>query len=157
MSDLVVAALKIGFLLLLWLFILFAANVIRTDMFGRSVAPAAEIEPLTDVPASPKVRKPRHGDPTKLVLSEGSGAGTEVPLMGLISLGRGPEETLRLDDDFASTRHARLRQDESGTWLIEDLQSTNGTFLNGERVGAPTPVRRGDDIRIGRTHLRLES
>ena len=61
-----------------------------------------------------------------------------------------------LDDDYASAQHAQLFADESGTWMIEDLHSTNGTYVNEARIQAPTVVGAADVVRIGRTFIRLE-
>ena len=71
-----------------------------------------------------------------------------------ILLGRAQEATLVLEDDYASGRHARLSL-QQGTWMVEDLGSTNGTFLGRNRVQAPTPVSPGSPVRIGRTVLEL--
>lgn len=153
MNDLIVATIRISFLALLWLFILFVANVIRTDMFGRRV-PTTALPKMTE-PKRPSKRNQRN-QPTKLVVSQGRQTGLEVPVDVVINLGRAPDSTINLDDDYASTRHAQLVQVDAETWNVNDLQSTNGTFVNGVRVVTPTPIKIGDVVRIGRTQLRLE-
>jgi pSer/pThr/pTyr-binding forkhead associated (FHA) protein len=71
-------------------------------------------------------------------------------------VGRDPGSGITLDgDDFASSRHASIEPRADGVW-VEDLGSTNGTFVNGERIDARTLVRAGDAVRIGQTELRLE-
>lgn len=157
MSELLVAALKIAFLALLWLFILFAANVVRADMFGRSVAATSpELGAISEPAPRPRKRKKtRRNAPTKLVVSEGRQAGLEIPLLGVVGLGRAADSALNIDDDYASTRHAQLTQDDDGTWWVEDLGSTNGTSLNTKPLTAPAKVNAGDTIRIGRTVMTV--
>ncbi len=151
MSSVLVTALRVAFLALLWLFILLAANVVRTDMFGRTVAAGSpELAPAKPAP------KQRRRAPTRLVVTEGAAEGTEVALVDGLIIGRARDATLPIDDDYSSTHHARLIETASGGWQIEDLTSTNGTYVNEVRVIAPTTVTLKDDIRIGRTHLRLE-
>jgi pSer/pThr/pTyr-binding forkhead associated (FHA) protein len=72
-----------------------------------------------------------------------------------VLIGRAPECTLVLDDDFASARHARLVPQGGGEWVVEDLGSTNGTFLGSARVEGPTRVEAGAPVRVGRTVLEL--
>lgn len=154
MSEIVVTALRVGFLALMWVFILFAANVVRTDMFGRSVS-AASTELRTPTAPAP-VRRSRRGDPTRLRVTEGRNTGAEVPLIGDVTIGRAHDATLTIDDDYASTHHATISQNASGRWQVDDHTSTNGTYVNDVRITQPTPITPKDDVRIGRTHLRLE-
>ncbi|GAA3864108.1 FHA domain-containing protein FhaB/FipA [Tessaracoccus defluvii] len=152
MSDLIVAAIKIAFLALLWLFILFVANVIRTDLYGRRV-PASS---LATVPADRGRGKNRSKLPTRFAITAGPQQGVSVPVEPTINLGRAADSTLLLDDDYASARHAQLIQHDATTWVITDLQSTNGTYVNGKPISEPTKVTVGDVVRIGRTLMRLE-
>lgn len=155
MSELIVGALKIAFLAMMWAFILFAANIIRTDMFGRQVA-AAPAEAALAHPGRPRKRRASRHAPTSLRVVEGRQAGLSIPLAGVVGLGRAADSALNIDDDYASTRHAQLTRDADGDWWIEDLNSTNGTSVNTVRVTAPTRVQTGDTIRIGRTVMKLE-
>lgn len=152
MSDLVIAAIKIVFLGLLWLFILFVANVVRTDMFGRRV-PASS---LSAIPADRGRGKGRSKLPTRFAITSGPQQGVAVPVEPTINLGRAADSTLLLDDDYASSRHAQLVQKDATTWVISDLQSTNGTYVNGKLVTEPVKVTVGDVVRIGKTLMRLE-
>jgi pSer/pThr/pTyr-binding forkhead associated (FHA) protein len=159
MSELVVLGLKLGFLALLWLFILFTGNVIRTDLFGRKVS-AAELAQGAQ-PGAPTVkpvkmsRRVRRQLPTTLTVTHGLQAGTQVPLGDVVLIGRGTDCQLILDDDYVSTRHARISRTPTG-YQVEDLGSTNGTFVNNQRVSAPTPFGAGDTLRIGRTLMSVE-
>ena len=83
--------------------------------------------------------------------------GTSLPLRDAgVLIGRNPECALVLDDEFASGRHARILRAEDG-WYVEDLGSTNGTFVGQYRVGDPVPVEVGTSIRIGRTVIELRN
>jgi pSer/pThr/pTyr-binding forkhead associated (FHA) protein len=93
--------------------------------------------------------------PHTLVVTEGGLKGTSLALgQAAILIGRAPECTLVLEDDYASNRHARFFLD-AGTWLVEDLGSTNGTYLGRSKVESPTPVDIGTPVRVGRTVLEL--
>ncbi|WP_344368512.1 FHA domain-containing protein FhaB/FipA, partial [Streptomyces indiaensis] len=94
--------------------------------------------------------------PTKLVVTEGTLTGTTVALQGqTITLGRAHDSTIVLDDDYASSRHARIYPDRDGQWIVEDLGSTNGTYLDRSRLTTPTPIALGAPIRIGKTVIEL--
>jgi hypothetical protein len=94
-------------------------------------------------------------DPVNLVVTEGQMAGTSLPLgrQGVL-IGRGPECTLVLDDEFASSRHARIFPRAEG-WFVEDQGSRNGTTVNGVKITGAVPVESGAVVRIGRTTLEL--
>ena len=162
MSELTLTVMRLGFLAVLWLFVIVAVQVIRSDLFGTKVtqrsgrrAEGAQRapQPRQQPPAQPRQRR---GAPTKLVVAQGSLAGTTVALQGqTITLGRAHDSTIVLDDDFASSRHARIYPDRDGQWIVEDLGSTNGTYLDRTRLTTPTPVPLGAPIRIGRTVIEL--
>ena len=150
-SALVVALVKYGLLAMLWVFVLFAVRAVREDIWGR---PAPAGAPAATAAPEPKAKR-RRGVPRKLVVTEGALAGTTVSLGDSpVTLGRGHDCTLVLDDDYASTHHARLVPEE-GRWVVEDLGSTNGTYLGAAKVVRPTPVPLGQPIRIGKTVLEL--
>ena len=162
MSELVVLGLKLGFLALLWLFILFTASVIRTDLFGRKVT-AAELAPAQGVPGGapgaarpPKLsRRALRQLPKTLTVTHGAQAGVQLPLGEGVLIGRSSDCQLLLDDDYVSTRHARISRAGAG-YQVEDLGSTNGTYVNNERVTVPTAFGIGDTLRIGRTLMSVE-
>jgi len=149
MPELVVVLLRFGFLALLWVFVLSAVRVIRTDLFGT--APRAGRIPAAAAPPN----RQRRSQARTLVVTQGSLAGTTVTLTGApVTIGRADTSTLVLTDDYASSHHARLTPGD-GAWLLEDMGSTNGTYLDRERVSAQVPVPLGTPIRIGKTVMEL--
>jgi hypothetical protein len=155
-SALVVAAVKYGLLALLWLFVVMAFRIVRNDLAGSKVVrtPAATPAVAAAPRAAPAGRR-RRSQASKLVVTEGALAGTTIRLgEGPVTLGRADDSTLVLTDDYASSRHARLVPGE-GAWMVEDLGSTNGTYLGTAKVVRPTPVPVGSPIRIGKTVLEL--
>ncbi|GHF26336.1 MULTISPECIES: FHA domain-containing protein FhaB/FipA [Streptomyces] len=174
MSELTLTVMRLGFLAVLWLFVIVAVQVIRSDLFGTRVtqrgsrrgdtgrqqraaqqAAAPQQQPRQQS-GGRRAERGRRGAPTKLVVSEGSLTGTTVALQGqTISLGRAHDSTIVLDDDYASSRHARIYPDRDGQWIVEDLGSTNGTYLDRTRLTTPTPIPLGAPIRIGKTVIEL--
>lgn len=156
MSDLLVLGLRLLFLALLWLFVLFAVNVIRTDLFGRRV-PASDVVAWDAAPPVPLTRpRGRAGRrlPSQLKITSGPRAGLTVPLGEGILIGRTPD-ALDLNDQFMSTTHATITLTPTG-YVVEDLGSTNGTLLNESRIVGPTPLTRTDTLRIGRTTMTVD-
>lgn len=161
MTDLTLTLIKIGFLAVLWLFVLSAVSVIRSDIFGAKAPsqkpakqPRAAAAPK---PAKSKTRKQRtpRGAPTKLQVVDGPNAGQSVPLGGgPVLLGRGTDAAIRLDDDYVSTRHARFATNGE-EWFVEDLGSTNGTYLGSQRITSPTPIGLNTQVRLGKTIVEL--
>lgn len=153
-SALVVAAVKIGLLVLLWVFVIAAFRVVRSDLAGSNVARARPAAARAAAAAPPTGRR---SAARKLVVTEGALAGTSIRLGATpVTLGRADDSTLVLTDDYASSRHARLVPGD-GVWVLEDLGSTNGTYLGGSKVSRPTPVPLGTQIRIGKTALELRT
>lgn len=165
MSELTLTVMRLGFLAVLWLFVIVAVQVIRSDLFGTRVtqrgsrrggAGAGTAPQQAGRQAAPPQQRQRRGAPTKLVVSEGTLTGTTVALAGqTITLGRAHDSTIVLDDDYASSRHARIYPDRDGQWIVEDLGSTNGTYLDRTRLTTPTPIPPGAPIRIGKTVIEL--
>jgi pSer/pThr/pTyr-binding forkhead associated (FHA) protein len=158
MSEIALTVIKVLFLALLWLFILSAVSVIRSDLFGRTVpAPdQPEAQELESPPPPPKRTKRPRGEPRVLVVTQGIQTGQSAALAdGVIMIGRGADCQIILDDDYVSTRHARVVSGENGVY-VEDMGSTNGSYVNGQRITAPTTITMSDTVRIGKTILRLE-
>jgi hypothetical protein len=128
----------------------------RTPAPAASGAPAPAPEPAGG--SGWRGRGRSKGAPTTLVVTEGPLTGTSLPLRGGgILIGRNPECALVLDDDYASGRHCRIYPDPSGRdgWVVEDLGSTNGTFIGRDRLNGTRPVEVGTSLRIGKTVLEL--
>jgi hypothetical protein len=165
-SALTLLLLRLGLLLVLWAFIFAVVYALRTDLFGQRVrrlpaqaaaAPfvssavvppsaAPRTEPIASTPSTPASR---------LVITSGPKAGLELSLGDEpLTIGRSSESGLVIRDDYTSTHHARLMLWD-GTWVVQDLDSTNGTFLDGTRVTLPTPIPLNTPIRIGTTSFEL--
>jgi pSer/pThr/pTyr-binding forkhead associated (FHA) protein len=165
MSELTLTIIRLGLLVLLWIFIFSVVGVLRGDIYGtrvvsrtpRKPAPARKPAERPDTPAPQKrpKRQPHSTVPQSLVVTQGVLTGTSLPLReaGTI-IGRNPECALILDDDFASGRHARIFH-RDGAWFVEDLGSTNGTFVGTERLTGPVRVEAGSTLRIGKTVIEL--
>jgi pSer/pThr/pTyr-binding forkhead associated (FHA) protein len=99
--------------------------------------------------------RPARGALSQLIVTEGTLAGTRIALTGKpILIGRANDSTLVLTDDYASTRHARISA-TNDVWYLEDLGSTNGTYVGQTKVSGPIPLEAGVVIRIGKTALEL--
>lgn len=160
MSELLVAVLRIAYLALLWVFILFIGSTVRTDIFGHRVATRTAATPQAGESAPKRRRRTRSRSgpqPGQLRILSGSRAGQVIPLADRILIGRGGDSNLPIDDDYASTHHAEFAQGIDGAWFVEDLRSTNGTYVNGERIEELTQLAIGDEVRIGRTTMAVEA
>jgi pSer/pThr/pTyr-binding forkhead associated (FHA) protein len=155
-APIVVQILRFGFLALLWIFIFATLRVVRADLAGAGAARSTL--PTTRPAASSRPRSKRRGKAlNQLVVTEGGLAGTRIALGDQpIMIGRANDSTLVLTDDYASTRHARLVS-RDGDWYVEDLGSTNGTYLDRTKVTSPSLIPPGVPIRIGKTVLELRS
>ncbi len=158
MNDLTLTLIRVAFLAVLWLFVIAAIGVVRTDLSGNSGGRSRATRRQATAPRPAKPAKPqraRRGQPRVLVVTAGSLKGTTINLSEQqITLGRANDATLVLNDDYASSRHARIFP-QDGQWIVEDLGSTNGTYLDRQKVTRPTPVPAGVPIRIGKTVLEL--
>ncbi|MDA3644550.1 FHA domain-containing protein [Saccharopolyspora indica] len=153
MPELVMQLTRAGFLALLWLFVLAALRVVRSDLYSASGMRL----PLPGAGRAPAKARGRSKAPRQMVVTHGALAGTRISLDGRpILIGRADDSTLVLDDDYASTRHARLSL-RGSDWYVEDLGSTNGTYLDRAKVTGPTKVPLGVPIRIGKTVIELRS
>jgi pSer/pThr/pTyr-binding forkhead associated (FHA) protein len=150
--ELVLQLTRAGFLALLWIFVLFSLRVVRSDLYG-----AAGLRALVPGGGRATGRGGRARTARQLLVTQGALTGTRISLDSRpILIGRADDSTLVLDDDYASTRHARiaLRGDD---WYVEDLGSTNGTYLDRAKVTGPTRVPLGVPVRIGKTVIELRS
>jgi pSer/pThr/pTyr-binding forkhead associated (FHA) protein len=161
MNQLSLTIIRVAFLAVLWLFVIAAIGVVRTDLLGGSLTTprrgrarqARQAQP--QAPRQTKPPRAGRGSPRILVVTAGALKGTSLDLaQQQITLGRANDATLVLNDDYASSRHARIYP-QDGQWVVEDLGSTNGTYLDRQKVTRPTPVPLGVPIRIGKTVLEL--
>jgi hypothetical protein len=166
-TEFALTLLRLAFLGALWLFIIITVIALRRDLMqprearpdqGRAAArPAKAAKPpkAPKPPKQPKASKHAKAGPS-LVVVEGPLAQTVIPLgTAQVTLGRAPDSTLVIDDDYASSRHARLYPSDGG-WIVEDLGSTNGTWIDRTRITSPTVLPPGVPLRIGRTTLQLQ-
>ena len=157
MSELTFFLIRIAYLAILWIFVLAAISVIRSDMFGARVPEAQRTARAPGAPKPPKQKAPpkRKGSPTHVAVTQGSNAGATAGLdRAPILIGRGNDAAIRLDDDYVSTRHARIAA-SGDQWFVEDLGSTNGTYIGSVRITQPTTITLGTQVRIGKTILEL--
>ena len=161
MSDLALTLIRLGFLALLWIGIFAIVGVLSRDLRAprearpAGSAPAEGASPRIAQPRASKPAKPRRGAPRTLVVTEGALAGTVVPLGAApVTLGRASDSTLVLDDDYASNHHARLYQHDD-KWIVEDLGSTNGTWIERTRIIAPTVLPNNVPLKVGRSTMEL--
>jgi hypothetical protein len=154
MTELTLTLIKLAFLAVLWLFVIAAVGVIRADLFGSRSANRATRQPKP--PKPPRQPAPRRSEPSKLVVTQGDLTGTTIELTASthITIGRASDSTLVVTDDYASSRHARIFA-QDGQWIVEDLNSTNGTYLGRTKVTRPMQVPPGVPIRIGKTVIEL--
>jgi pSer/pThr/pTyr-binding forkhead associated (FHA) protein len=159
MSELTLVLIRFAYLAILWIFVLSAISVIRSDMFGARVAREGGGKERRAAKAAAKTRskpsKPRRGTPTAVAIVEGGNKGEVIPLdKAPLLIGRGNDAAIRLDDDYVSTRHARIGA-SGDQWYVEDLGSTNGTYVGNARISQPTAISLGTQIRIGKSILEL--
>ncbi|MFT4265588.1 MAG: FHA domain-containing protein [Nocardioides sp.] len=156
MSELTLFLIKIAFLAILWIFVLSTVSVLRSDLFGARVAgTAASGRKQAKQAKQPKARTPKRGVPTHVLVVQGANKGDRAELSEApILIGRGSDAAIRLDDDYVSTRHARIATN-GDTWFVEDLGSTNGTYIGTVRLTQPTTLTLGTQVRIGKTILEL--
>lgn len=179
MSQLTLLLLQGGFLVLLWFFVFGVVYSLRADLFGVKVRklpePAASPAPAAAAPvASPdavttQVRRPAPPAPSpvdalattstvsRIVITSGPKAGLELPLgTEPLTIGRSSESGLVIRDDYTSSHHARLVL-WGDQWMLQDLDSTNGTSHDGVRVAAPVQVKVGAPIKVGATTFELRT
>lgn len=160
MSELTLFILRLAFLAVLWMFVFIVVFALRSDLFGQKVrklpatttapprlAPAQQPMPLSPVKTAVMARR--------LVITDGAKAGLEIDLPDeVLTIGRSSDSGLVIRDDYTSTNHARLTKSPKG-WELEDLDSTNGTLLDGQRVTDPTLVPLNVPVTIGTTTFEL--
>ena len=156
MSELTLFLIRLAYLAILWIFVLSALSVIRSDMFGARMPEGARAAAAKRDQRPPKPAKARRGAPTHVLVVGGDNQGERADLaQAPILIGRGPDAAIRLDDDYVSTRHARIGS-SGDTWYVEDLGSTNGTYIGSQRLTQATAIQLGTQVRVGKTTLELK-
>lgn len=179
-SELILLILRLGFLLVLWLFVFFVVYALRSDLFGAPVrrmrgksknqfvptplpaagppaggAPAAPTQPVITPTGGALPSAGNTGPARRLVILNGVAEGTAIPLdEGLVTVGRSPDSTLVIVDEYTSTYHARLQR-VGETWSLTDLDSTNGTKVAGVRISSTVPLPTFTPVTIGTTTFEL--
>lgn len=158
MSTLTLLLIRFAYLAILWIFVLAAVSVIRSDMFGvrmPATGPGGKGKAAKQPKAARQQPTRRRGSPTHVLVVQGTNAGERAELDERpILIGRGNDAAIRLDDDYVSTRHARIAR-SGDQWFVEDLGSTNGTYVGSARISQPTTLTLGAQVRIGKTILEL--
>ena len=181
MSELTLLILRLLFLAVMWLFVFFVVYALRSDLFGQrtrrqgadvtspfagtavapSSIPPAQVSPATlpteavGVATAPTSKSKTTQVAKRLVITSGPKEGLEIELPSeQLAIGRSSESGLVIRDDYTSTHHARLMLWDDG-WVVQDLDSTNGTFLDGTRVTLPTPIPLNTPVTIGTTTFEL--
>jgi pSer/pThr/pTyr-binding forkhead associated (FHA) protein len=140
--------------LLLWLFIWSVLRILRNDIYAPTGAVMVRRGLALRGTLLPS-RGQRRNTPRQLVVTEGALAGTRIQLGSQpVLIGRADDSTLVLTDDYSSTRHARLSP-RGSEWYVEDLGSTNGTYLDRAKVTTAVRVPMGTPVRIGKTVIEL--
>jgi hypothetical protein len=156
--DPVAVALKFGFLAVLYLFLLWVARSALRDLRSTGVAAMPDYDEATGMhPAGAALADSNGGGEPRLRVNAGAGlkAGAVYDMSRGAVLGRAGDADICLEDQFSSSRHARLIP-HGDAIVLEDLGSTNGTYLNGEPVSGPQPLHDGDRIRIGDSEFTFE-
>lgn len=171
-GELTMLVIRLVFLAMMWIFIFSIIYALRSDLFGsrsqdyqkaiekqqsrqQTYAAAPQQAPVA-VGAGAPATASEPAEPTHLVITSGPRRGEKLSLsQAPLTIGRASDSDLVINDDYTSTRHARLLNWD-GRWMVQDLDSTNGTFVNGERVAQPTELRRGVSVRIGTTSFELQ-
>ena len=160
MSELALLLVRIGFVAVLWIFIFSLLSVIRADIYGRRVIRSVQ-QTAAPVPAGPAPElteaeaEIEAGGPSHLYVVTGVSAGSKIPLNKReLFIGRAPSCELIVTDEFASSQHAKVVH-IGGDWVIQDLDSTNGTYVDGVRIQTPEVLRMNIPVRVGKTTFEL--
>lgn len=176
MTELTLLLLRIGFLVVLWFFVFAVVYSLRADLFGVRARKMPDGEAAV-IPVSAGVSNPNDataavtrpkaqpqvsgGQPattqtvSKIVITSGPKSGLEITLGSEpLTIGRSRESGLVIRDDFTSSQHARLVL-WGDQWMVQDMDSTNGTWHDGEKVSSPAPIRVGAPVKVGATTFEL--
>ena len=156
MNELLLTAIRFGFLGLLWIFVFAVMSTLRRDLKGASASASSR---RADLASNRTTRRDRaqKAQPGGIEILDGPLAGATMAFSGAdIVIGRAPDCTIVLIDDYVSSKHTRLRRVDN-VWFVEDLGSTNGTWVNRARITNATPLSVGMVINVGRTPVKVTS
>lgn len=173
MSELTLLAFRIAFLVALWVFVFFVVYAVRSDLFGdkvkrlipRSSKSSAEKSvfltsahtPLTRSAPTTSTSPAVATGALSLLITAGPKQGESLGLTTQpVSIGRSSDSSIVIRDDYTSTHHARLEY-RAGAWVLNDLGSTNGTFLAGSKINGPTEVPVNTPFTIGSTTFEIRA
>ncbi len=157
MPEQLLTILKFCLIALLYLFFLRVLRVVWTEVREPASAGASVPRPAATAPPRPQKRRraQRVPDPTRLVMiAPPQNAGGHYTLAPEMTIGRAPGCTIVIEDGYVSSVHTRVFG-RDGSWLVEDLGSTNGTYLNQKKVTGPSVLRVGDHISVGNVELEV--
>ena len=145
-SELTVTLIRLGYLALLWIMVLACIIAVKSDLYGKTIGKNTT---QTDTNTQQTQTK-------TLIITEGSMRGMTIQLVpgNQVTIGRSPTCTIVINDTYASSKHAKIFND-GNKWIVEDLGSTNGTYLGNQKLKSPMIMRTGDTIRIGQTVMEL--
>jgi len=157
-SELGLTLARLAFLGLMWLFVLATVLVLRRDLKQPAEARPIALGRTPRAPKPPKLPRSKAAKVrgSKLIVTDGALSGTVIPLgTADVTIGRAPDSTVVVEDDYASSRHTRVFVVD-GVWMVEDLGSTNGTWIDRTRITSATALPVGVPLRVGRTTLQLQ-
>lgn len=155
MPTLVLDLLRYVFLAVLYIFVLRAVRAVYVELRPNTARQAPRQRRQAPTPSAPPSRKAAKKAPTKAAVVEGtSHKGKTFALKEELTIGRAGDCKLVLEDTYVSQKHARIYPRGDG-FVVEDLGSTNGTYLNRQRLTSPAELHRGDRVKIGKTVLEM--
>jgi pSer/pThr/pTyr-binding forkhead associated (FHA) protein len=155
MPPIILWLLQAVFLLLLYVFVWRAVRAVVRDLRTAAPPPRPARQRRSAPRPAASVPEPQRASPTQLVVHVPDARPQVIELSGSpVLFGRSPSCTVRLEDPYVSDDHARIYQSD-GSWMVADLKSTNGTFLNRVKVTSPSQIAAGDQLGIGKTIVEV--